>query len=55
VPLRNAEQLADEIPDADLRVFAGRGHLFPLECPTETATVVEQWLARRGFVAVPTP
>jgi pimeloyl-ACP methyl ester carboxylesterase len=55
VPLRNAEQLASGIPDAELHVFPGRGHAFALESPAETIALVEDWLGRRGFGAVPTP
>jgi pimeloyl-ACP methyl ester carboxylesterase len=55
VPLRNAEQLVGGIPDAELHVFPGRGHAFGLESPVETAAAVEDWLVRRGFVALPTP
>jgi pimeloyl-ACP methyl ester carboxylesterase len=55
VPLRNGEQLANGIPDAELRVFAGQGHAFALESPVETVAIVEEWLGRRGFGVLPTP
>lgn len=55
VPLCNAEQLARGIPDAELHVFPGHGHLFALENPAQTIAVLQGWLARRGFRATPTP
>ena len=36
-PLRNAEQLVDRIPDAELAVIDGTGHAYLLEKPEESA------------------
>jgi 3-oxoadipate enol-lactonase len=55
VPPRNAKQLADGIPGAELHMFGGGGHLFALERPAETIAVIEAWLGRRGFGGAPTP
>jgi 3-oxoadipate enol-lactonase len=55
VPLCNAEQLASGIPDAELHVLPGHGHLFALENPAETIAILEDWLARRGFGPTLTP
>jgi 3-oxoadipate enol-lactonase len=53
VPLADAELLARGIPDAELRIFPGAGHGFPVELATETLEIVSDWLARRH--AVPSP
>ena len=47
VPVSNARMLADGIPDAELRVFAGAGHGVALEHAEETFAVICDWLARR--------
>jgi len=39
-----AERLARELPDAELVVIEGAGHLPPLERPDETAALVRRFL-----------
>ena len=43
-PLAYAETLADGIPDAELRVIAGAGHLTPAEAPDEFNRLVREFL-----------
>jgi pimeloyl-ACP methyl ester carboxylesterase len=44
VPLRNAELLADRIPDARLHVIGGAGHLFLLDEPEPAAAPIHAFL-----------
>ena len=46
VPVVNGRILTRAIPDAHLEVIRGGGHLFPLERPTEIATLVADFLQR---------
>ena len=48
VPLANARFLAGRIPDAELAVFEGTGHAFPLEAPERSRDALYEWLDRRG-------
>ena len=41
-----AEVLADGIPDAELRVIDGAGHLTPSEAPEEFDLLVREFLTR---------
>lgn len=45
-PVAYAEVLADGIPDAELRVIDGVGHLTPAESPAEFNTLVREFLTR---------
>jgi 3-oxoadipate enol-lactonase len=45
-PVSYAEALVDGIPDAELRVIDGAGHLTPAEAPDEFNTVVREFLIR---------
>jgi len=54
-PLANARLLAQRIPDAELCVIPGAGHVFPLERPEETYAALSGWLDRRGPIAPGTP
>jgi acetyl esterase/lipase len=47
-PLRNAELLAERIPDAEMAVIPGTGHAYLLEKPEESAEVVLEFLRRRN-------
>jgi pimeloyl-ACP methyl ester carboxylesterase len=47
-PLRNAELLAERIPDAELAVIPGTGHAYLLEKPEESAAAVLDFLQRRN-------
>jgi 3-oxoadipate enol-lactonase len=44
-PVAYAETLAAGIPDAELRVIPGAGHLTPAEAPTEFNALVRRFLA----------
>ena len=41
-----AEEIADAVTSADLRIIADCGHLPPIEKPAETAALLEAWLQR---------
>lgn len=43
-PLERAEEMAELIPDARLRVVADCGHLSPLEQPEAVSQVMTEWL-----------
>lgn len=45
-PIAYAEVLAEGIPDAELRVIDGAGHLTPSEAPEEFDTLVREFLTR---------
>ncbi|MFF0095432.1 alpha/beta fold hydrolase [Streptomyces canus] len=45
-PLRLSEEMASSIPDAELHVLAGIGHLSPLEAPAAVAARLGDWLVR---------
>ena len=45
-PVAYAEVLAEGIPDAELRVIDGAGHLTPAEAPDEFDTLVREFLTR---------
>ena len=47
-PLSLSEELAARLPAAELRVFAGAGHMLPLERPQAMAAALSEWLARRS-------
>ncbi len=44
VPTANANLLAQKLPHSTVTILPGAGHLFPLEMPQETATVVARFL-----------
>ena len=44
IPGANSEGLADGIPNAQLKVIAGAGHLFFIERPDETVRILEAFL-----------
>lgn len=43
--MEEAEELAEVIPFASLRIISGSGHMLPLEQPQELARVITAWLA----------
>jgi len=43
VPPANADLLAKQIPDSQIRVLPDAGHFFPIEVPEEAAQVVIQF------------
>lgn len=45
-PLGLSEEMADSIPDAELHVIEGGGHLTPLEEPAVVASRLADWLLR---------
>lgn len=45
-PLRLSEEMASSIPDAELHVLEGIGHLSPLEAPAAVAARLGDWLVR---------
>lgn len=47
IPLASATALAEGLPDAELRLVAGAGHLPPLERPAEFLALLRDFLARR--------
>jgi pimeloyl-ACP methyl ester carboxylesterase len=46
IPGASSEVLAERIPEAELCVHEGTGHLFFLEAPDATAALVKGFLAR---------
>ena len=46
IPAASSEPLAERIPDAELRVIDGTGHLFFVERAEETVGAVEDFLGR---------
>ena len=46
IPVANAQVLKDRIPSAEMRIFAGAGHLFTWEFPEESAAATVEFLAR---------
>jgi pimeloyl-ACP methyl ester carboxylesterase len=46
VPARYADDFVAGMPNAKKRVFAGAGHMLPLERPEETLTAITEFLAR---------
>lgn len=51
VPLRNAEVLAERIPDAELAVVDGTGHAYLLEAPDRALELFDEW--RRSRAPIP--
>lgn len=49
VPPTFSRTLAESIPNAELRVLEGAGHMFPLERPQELAEVLADWLERQSW------
>ncbi|WP_256122599.1 alpha/beta fold hydrolase [Streptomyces sp. LUP47B] len=45
-PLRLSAEMASSIPDAELHVLEGIGHLSPLEDPAAVAARIRDWLVR---------
>ncbi|MGW0707928.1 alpha/beta fold hydrolase [Streptomyces sp. NPDC002643] len=45
-PLKLSEEMAGSIPDSELRVLEGIGHLSPLEAPAVVASHLVDWLLR---------
>jgi pimeloyl-ACP methyl ester carboxylesterase len=45
-PLRLSAEMASSIPDAELHVLEGIGHLSPLEDPDAVAARIRDWLVR---------
>lgn len=52
LPVSEPERLANELPNAQFALIPACGHLPQLECPTELATLVDDWLAA-SFVPTP--
>ena len=46
VPKTKLLHLAQLIPDAEVQVLAGRGHLFPVEEPAYAAELILEWLGK---------
>ena len=46
VPVANAYVLKDRIPDAELHIVQGAGHLFTFEFPEESAATVVEFLTK---------
>jgi 3-oxoadipate enol-lactonase len=46
VPVENAYILKERIPDAELHIVPGAGHLFTFELPEESATAVVEFLTK---------
>jgi pimeloyl-ACP methyl ester carboxylesterase len=46
VPVGNAHLLQERIPDAELRIVEGGGHLFTFEFPAESASSIVEFLTR---------
>lgn len=44
--LAEAEELADGIPGADIRILEGSGHMSPLEEPSALAALIVDWAGR---------
>ncbi len=49
VPPKFSRSLAESIPNAELRILEGAGHMFPLERPQELAEVLVDWLERQAW------
>jgi pimeloyl-ACP methyl ester carboxylesterase len=45
-PPERAEEMAAAVPDADLLVLSGAGHLAPMERPRALTHAMRQWLTR---------
>jgi pimeloyl-ACP methyl ester carboxylesterase len=45
IPVDRAERLAAALPDADVRLVPGAGHLIQLDAPVRLATELHAWLA----------
>jgi pimeloyl-ACP methyl ester carboxylesterase len=45
-PLKTMQRMAEIIPDAEIAVFAGTGHMAPIEVPDEFAAAVRSFLER---------
>ncbi|UUX49925.1 alpha/beta hydrolase [Nisaea acidiphila] len=43
--LEEAQELADGIPGAELRIVENCGHMLPLEAPGETVSLLRNWLS----------
>ncbi len=51
-PPEVAAEMAEAIPDADMAIIEGCGHLSPLEQPKKLNAVLAQWLAGEGAFRV---
>ena len=47
VPLEHSEEIASGIPDAQLRIIEGSGHLPTMEHPAQVSEALISWLQRR--------
>lgn len=45
IPVDRAHRLAAAIPDADLSLIGGAGHLIQLDAPAELSVTIDRWLA----------
>ena len=48
---RASEIIRDQVPQAELRVLAGRGHWTHVEAPEEVLAGIDPWLERHGLSA----
>ena len=44
-----SRELCEGIPDAELSLIEGSGHMIPIEAPRKFAATVGEWLERRGL------
>lgn len=47
IPADRAQRLADALPDADVRLLPGAGHLVQLDAPVALAVELQRWLTDR--------
>jgi pimeloyl-ACP methyl ester carboxylesterase len=48
-PLSDGKALASLIPDSDLIVMEGKGHVPMMSSPAELASIIEKWVQERGL------
>jgi pimeloyl-ACP methyl ester carboxylesterase len=48
-PLSDGKALASLIPNSDLIVMEGKGHVPMMSSPAELASIIEKWVQERGL------